>query len=139
MKVYFSTPMQYGLSLLAGALLTLSFPPFNQHWLGILCPLLLFSCWRRSKPRLALLQGWLFGIGLFSTGISWVFISIHTYGGTNSIIAAFITAGFVLILALFPAINGYCLQKFYRNSPLTLLLAYPASCVLIEWIRSWIF
>jgi len=128
------------LPLISGILLTLSFAPIDQHWLGIICPLILSGCWQHATPRKAFLMGLIFGGAFFGTSVSWVFVSIHSFGGTNVFVAGLVTLLFILVLALFPAINGWLVRRFYPiSAPVTLLLAYPACWVLIEWIRSWIF
>jgi apolipoprotein N-acyltransferase len=128
------------LSLLAGALLTFSFAPFNQFWLGILCPALFLLCLQNASPRQGLVRGLLFGAGLFGTGVSWVYVSIHTYGNAGVILSLFITALLVVFLALFPALFGYLLTKYGKPAKFPgMLLTFPALWVAFEWIRSWLF
>lgn len=122
--------------LLAGMLLTLSFAPFNIFPLGIIAPAILFTCWLPVSTKRAYWRGLLFGIGFFATGVSWVYISIYHYGNAPEWLAGLITALFIFILALFPAINGYLLKRFFSATP---LLIFPALWVLLEWVRSWIF
>lgn len=128
------------LAIVAGALLTLSFAPFRIYPLAILSTALLLALWLPVSKARAFFRGWAFGLGLFGSGVYWVFISIHTYGHTSLFFAGGITAGFVAILALFPAFSGYFLNRFFplRNTT-KLLCAFPAIWVLIEWIRSWVF
>jgi len=129
-----------GLSLLAGAMLTLAFSPFGIFPLSILSPALLLGLWLYVTPRRAFWRGWLYGIGLFGTGVSWVYISIHTFGGTSTALALFITCGFISLLALFPALTGYVLnRRFPELNNSKILCAFPALWVLSEWIRSWLF
>lgn len=128
------------LCLLAGALLTLSFSPFEIFPIAILAPAMLLATWLNVTAKRAFWRGLIFGIGFFATGVSWVFISIHDYGNAPAWLAAIITISFILILALFPALNGYLLNRFFKNShPAKILCAFPAIWVLLEWIRSWIF
>lgn len=128
------------LALLSGALLTLAFAPFSLYPLAIISLAALLYLWLTASVQRAFLRGFLFGIGLFGTGVSWVFISIHTYGEAPIWLSTLITAGFVCILALFPAINGYLLNYFFpTNNTTKRLCAFPALWVLIEWIRSWVF
>ena len=80
---------------LAGALVTLSLAPFNFWPAGILsCALyahLLCTC----APRQALWRGWLYGFGMFGTGISWVYVSIHVHGHASIPLAAGLTVYFI--------------------------------------------
>ncbi|MDO8954754.1 MAG: apolipoprotein N-acyltransferase [Gammaproteobacteria bacterium] len=131
---------KYLLCLISGALLTLSFAPFNQFYLGIICPLILLLCLQHASPKQAFWRGLIFGIGLFATGISWVYVSIHTYGNADIPLSLLITALLVLIMALFPALMVFSLAKWSKLSRLNgMLCAFPAAWVLFEWMRSWIF
>src|SRR3990167_4424994 len=129
-----------GLAFIAGTLLTLAFAPFSLYPLAVLSPALLLGLWLYVTPKQAFLRGWLYGLGLFGTGVYWVFISIHTYGNASALLAGFITAGFIALLALFPALNGYWLTRFFPALNRTkLLFAFPVIWLFLEWIRSWIF
>lgn len=128
------------IALFAGGLLPLAFAPFGYSPIAILCCALLLTLWLNDSVRDALRHGFIFGLGFFSVGISWVYISIHEFGNTIAPIALFITALFVAILACFPAMQGYVLARFFpRDTPTKLFFAFPASWVLIEWVRNWIF
>lgn len=128
------------LAILAGALLTLAFAPFSYYPLAIIAPALLLGTWLSVTPKQALWRGWLFGLGFFGTGVYWVFISIHTYGNASTPLALIITAVFIAILAIFPALNGYLLNRIFpRDNSTKLLCGFPILWVIFEWIRSWIF
>ena len=128
------------LALGAGASLTLAFAPFHIFPLAILSTALLLCLWLKISPARAFLRGWLFGLGLFSTGVYWVYISIHTFGAAPIYSAAFIAGGFICILALFPAISGYLLNRYFPQTTTSkLCCAFPAIWLLIEWVRSVIF
>lgn len=127
-------------SFVAGTLLTLAFAPFHLYPLAVICPAVLLMLWINKSPRQAFRRGYCFGLGLFSTGVYWVFTSIHTYGNTTITIATLITVTFILILALFPALTGYWLNRFFPRPHYTkILFAFPVIWILLEWVRSWIF
>ena len=70
------------LALAAGLLCVLAFAPFELPVLALLCLALLFSLWAGTeRPRRAAWLGFLFGLGLFGGGVSWVYVSLHTFGG----------------------------------------------------------
>jgi apolipoprotein N-acyltransferase len=132
--------MPFFITLLAGAALPLAFAPHHIALLGILSPALLLSAWNKATPTAAFCLGYCFGIGLFGMGISWVYISIHDYGNTDAPLAAFITGLLVLILALYPALQGYLLKKTYKKPNAWLwFIGFPSSWVLFEWLRGWVF
>ena len=87
-------------AIIAGALLTLSFSPFYLWPLAILIPSVFYWLLHHESLRRSLLLGWCFGLGFFGTSISWVYVSISTYGPPNSIIAFIITVLFIMAMAL---------------------------------------
>lgn len=128
------------IALGAGCLLPLAFAPFKFYPLAIVCPILLLLLWYKCSARQALWRGFLFGLGYFGIGVSWVFISIHEFGNAGVLLAGLFTALMVTTLALFPALQGYFLNLCLpRNNATKLCLAFPSSWVLMEWLRSWIF
>ncbi|MDR3490442.1 MAG: apolipoprotein N-acyltransferase [Gammaproteobacteria bacterium] len=128
------------LALAAGASLTLAFAPFHLWPQAIFAPAILLYLWLRSSPSRAFLLGWLFGLGFFSTGVYWVFNSIHTFGNASLLLSCIITGGFIAFLALFPAVTGFLLKRsFTEENSIKMLLAFPALWVLVEILRSKIF
>lgn len=92
---------------LAGALQTLALSPFDFWGAGI-ASFVLFLWLTKAlnpnsdiKPRKAFYYGWLAGFGLFASGASWVYVSIHTYGNAPPVLAGFLTLIFVSALGLF--------------------------------------
>jgi apolipoprotein N-acyltransferase len=126
------------ISFLAGAALTFAFAPFNLYGLSFLCPSALLYIWLRSTPRQAAYRGLLFGIGFFSTGIYWVFISIYHFGNAAIPLALFISFLVILLMALYPFAQGYLFRKFFQNKPLQIqcLIVFPATWALFELLRA---
>lgn len=126
------------LAFFAGCLLTLAFAPFSLFPLAIFSPAILLWLWLPVTPKQAFWRGWLYGLGFFGTSVYWVFISIHTFGNAPIPLAALITGCFIALLALFPALNGYLLNRFFpEKNGRKMICAFPAIWVLLEWIRSW--
>jgi len=124
------------LSLIAGGILPLAFAPWHYFWLAPLVTAVLLTIWIKSTPWRAALNGWLFGLGVFGVGASWVYVSIHRFGGASILLASFLTALFIITLALFLAIQGYCFARF---TPRKFVLGFPVFWVLFEWLRSHFF
>lgn len=125
------------LALAAGALVTLTFAPFNLWLLGPVALAILFGVVRRADLKRTLLRGWLFGLGLFGSGASWIYVSIHDYGYTGAPLALLLTALFVLVMALFLLVP----TLLYRLCAPTRLdsLAFAGAFTLGEAFRSWAF
>jgi apolipoprotein N-acyltransferase len=119
--------------------LVLAFAPFRWRFLGVLAPAALLMLWLDSSPGGAFRRGYLFGLGFFGFGVSWVFNSIHVFGQAPASLAGLITVSFVLFLALYPALTGYLANRFF-NAPaiVSLVLVYPAMWALLEWGRGWL-
>jgi len=127
--------------LIAGALLSLAFAPYHAAFLALLAPAVLAGAWLNASPRVAFARGYLFGLGLFGTGVYWVYISINLFGGVNFLIAGLLTVLFVAFLALYPALAGWLSRRLFGKSPpaLYLLAVIPALWLLTEWLRGWLF
>ncbi len=132
---------QYVIAILAGALAVLAFAPINQFYCAIVSTLIFYQLLVMAKDsKSGFKLGFLYGFGFFGAGVSWVYVSIHVYGFTPAWLAALLTTLFVSVLALFPACQGWFLKRFFSlTHKLVLLIVYPVSFALIEWIRSWLF
>jgi apolipoprotein N-acyltransferase len=123
-----------------GAATVAGFAPLYLFPLPLATLALLMLLWRRAdSPRRAAVLGWWFGLGLFLTGVSWVYVSLHTFGAMPLPLAAFFTLLFCAFLALFPAAVAYVSKVIRAPGSLDLALVIPAAWALSEWIRSWIF
>lgn len=139
---FFSTPLRrYGGALAAGAALPLAFAPFDLFPLTFISLALLFLLWQGNTAASAFRSGYLFGVGQFGVGVSWVFVSMHEFGGVSIGLGVFLTMLFVLFLALFPAAVGWLFARYFlpQQKLLTTLLVLPALWTLAEWCRGWIF
>jgi apolipoprotein N-acyltransferase len=126
------------LSLISGAFLPLAFAPFNYFWAAFLPPLLALICWSEGTNKRTLLRGWLFGLGFFGVGTSWVYVSIHEYGDAPVLLASFLTFLLTATLALFTASQAWCWRRFFQFDKTShILLAFPALWTLFDWIRTW--
>lgn len=123
-----------------GALAVFGFAPFYWFPLAILALAGLFYLWSIAPgSKWAALEGFAFGLGFFGTGVSWVYVSLHDFGGMPFAAAVAATALFCALLALFPALAGG-LQGHLKNTPaaLRLMALIPALWALSEWLRGWI-
>ncbi|GLX13560.1 apolipoprotein N-acyltransferase [Pseudomonas straminea] len=127
------------IALLAGALTTLALAPYGIWPLALLSIALLYRGLRALTPRQAAWRGWWYGFGLFASGTSWVYVSIHDYGAASPPLAAFLTLGFVAGLGLFFALATWlwalCLRR--DSAPLGDALAFAALWVAQEAFRGW--
>jgi apolipoprotein N-acyltransferase len=127
-------------AFLAGALAVAGFAPLYLFPLPVLTlALLLQLCTRAPGAWHAGRLGFAFGLGLFLTGVSWVYVSLHDFGAMPAPLAAFATLLFCAFLALFPAAACVVYARSKASPTLAALCALPAAWCLLEWVRGWIF
>lgn len=142
------------LSLLAGLLFTLGFAPFSFKPLTPLALALLLGCLQGVKPKIAAKYGLLFGMAAFGVGVSWVYVSLHRFGGMAPPLAAIAVALLVIYCALYPALIAWLYAQAHdfrdhwvsrvgdQPRPGRLLsdvVLFASLWVLAEWLRSWLF
>ncbi len=126
------------LAPLAGALVTLSLAPWTIWPAGIVACALYCALLCTCTPAQALWRGWLFGLGLFGSGASWVYVSIHVHGYAPVPLAILLTTLFCAGLALLHALFAWCYVRAIRGLPGGMLLGFPLLWMLFEWLRSWL-
>jgi apolipoprotein N-acyltransferase len=126
------------LAPVAGALVTLSLAPFDLWPAGIVSCVLYSYLLCTCSARQGLWRGWLYGLGMFGSGVSWVYVSIHVHGHAGIPLAAGLTALFCAGLALLHALFAWCYIRFVRPLPGGMLVGFPALWVLFEWLRGWL-
>lgn len=123
-------------ALLLGAALPLAFAPFDLWFIAPLSLAGLFWLWQSSTPRTASWLGYAFGLGMFSVGVSWIFVSMHHFGEAIVPVAGLITLVFAAVMAVFPALAGYLAARLSpENSVARLLMAMPLAWMLLELVR----
>ncbi|MDO9048879.1 MAG: apolipoprotein N-acyltransferase [Methylobacter sp.] len=123
---------------IAGVLLTLSFAPFDYSCLGPVALAFLFACWQNSSAKRAAIRGYLFGLGAFGSGVSWVYISMHDFGGAGVLEASLLTGLFSAFWALFPALAGYLSVKTNPvNKGSVRIMLMPVIWILVEYLRGY--
>lgn len=128
-----------GIALISGAVLVVSFAPFGWRLLSFFMPAVLLYVWLESSTRRAFWRGYLFGLGYFSFGVSWVYNSIYEYGQAPAVLAGLITLVFIGFLSLYPALTGSFSNRFHALSKgVRLVVVYPVIWTLLEWLRCWV-
>ena len=131
-------------TVLLGAVMTLTFAPFSWWWLGPLALALYNHALNTPSCRGGFWRGWLFGSGMFVSGVSWIYVSMHTYGGIAMPVAALIAALFGMALALFCGLHGVLYRALVpERSPrhcfgLLPALIFAALWTLCEALRGWV-
>lgn len=125
------------LCLITGASLALAFAPINFILFSFLAPAALYFALQQVNTRTAVWRGLCFGVGFFSVGTSWIYISIHVYGYASIPLSILLTACFVLILAVFFPLQAWLYSRWLRQSHYLLdAFAFAASWALCEILRT---
>ena len=127
------------LALCAGALFPLAFAPFELRTILLVSLFLLLLSWQGVSTKRAFLRGWLWGLGAYLVGVSWVYNSMHDFGGAPPLAAAAFTGVFSAYLALYPALAGAVWRRFFAETRGVLsAIAFGLIWALSEWLRSWV-
>ncbi|MCG6887489.1 MAG: apolipoprotein N-acyltransferase [Proteobacteria bacterium] len=128
------------LAILAGAVLPFAFAPLDLFPLAFLAPAMLFWLWCKVTPWQASQLGFLFGLGQFGVGVSWIYVAIHDVGQSPAWLAGGMTLLLVAFLSLYPALAGWLVVRLRGrlSGSLWMLGLVPALWVLTEWLRGWI-
>ncbi len=129
--------MRAALAIIFGLCVPLSLAPFH-FW-----PLMFIGVggffwlsFQASTTKEAAWFGWLYGVGYFTLGVSWIYGSMQTVD-TPVWLSLVLTGGFCLLMALFHLFQMWFFQRFLRALPFALLLVSPLWWVINEWIREW--
>lgn len=131
------TSRMYALLLLpAGALFPLALAPLFWWPLGVVSLLVFIHAqMTASSAGSAFCRAWLYSLGQFGTGISWIYVSMHDHGGTSAPLSVLMVGLFAAFLATFPAFWFALRQRLFGR---TLAWAtIPVFWFLHEWFRSW--
>jgi apolipoprotein N-acyltransferase len=135
-----SIRLQLAISFLTGASTVLGFAPFYLFPIPVFSVALLCHFWRASEsPWHAALLGFLFGMGLFSAGVTWLYVSLHDFGSMPMPVAILALVFLCSYLASFPAAVGWILRRMNIATPIVWALAAGALWGLSDWLRSVLF
>ena len=117
----------------------MAFAPFALQPVAFFSLAFLIHQWIVATPRRCAALGFWFGFGLYGAGTSWVYVSLHQFGGMPAALAGFATVAFCAFLALFPAAAGWLQARVPASPAARACLLIPAAWVLFEWLLVWIF
>lgn len=127
------------LALAGGAATVLGFAPFGFYPLPLLTLALLAALLQHAdRPRRGAALGFAFLLGLMLAGVSWIYVSLHYYGGMPAPLAALAVLLFAALLALYGALAGWLTVRLRRGHGGLDALVFAAAWTGAEWLRGWV-
>ncbi len=120
-----------------GAVSVAGFSPFDLPFVTVLALAGLIALWLDDEH-----PGWTgfcFGLGLFLFGVSWIYVSLHDFGGMPMPIALLATLLFCAFLSLYPAAAGKIQSKIPASPFARAVFVIPSILALTDWVRGWLF
>jgi apolipoprotein N-acyltransferase len=131
-------------ALVLGLLAAAGFWPW-QHWtvsIAALCGLFVLmraAAARGATPRTHAGLAAAFGMGWFGAGLSWLFVSMHFYGGMPAPMAGAAVVLFAAYLSLYPAAASWIAWRVAGGrGPFALAAALAGAWTLGEIARGWV-
>ena len=130
------------LSFIYGCIAVFSYAPFHIWPLAFISFAGLLWLIANKTKKQAMLLGLTWGIGYFTSGVHWVYISIKQYGELPTPIAMVILGFLILYLSLYPMLFAFLLRNADRLAPQfsfrQLALAAPILWQCTEFLRGYI-
>jgi len=125
-------------AFLLGAISVLGFAPFGIFPLPLVALAGLLVLWRGTRPSMAALIGYAFGCGFFLAGVSWVYVSMHEFGGMSLPLAGLAAVLFCGVQAIYPALTGLVYGRLASGRFATDVWLFAGAWTLSEWLRGWV-
>lgn len=133
------------LLLISGALMVLAFAPFDLPWLAPIFLAWLLWLLDGVNPRVAAARAAWFGLGMFTAGTYWLYISLNVMGGLWPPFALLMMMAMIVANTAFVTAAGYVTAWLSESNAkrssaawLLSLVIFPAAWVLFEWARGWV-
>ncbi len=128
-------------SLLLGGLAALGFQPLHL-WPVALAAMgaFVWLAWRSASGKVAFLNGWLFGVALFTVTNNWIATAFTYQANMPAVLGWAAVPLLSCYLAVWPAFATLAAWLIARRGGLTpFALAFGACWIAAEWFRSWVF
>jgi len=133
----FPQPIALLIALLSGSLITFSFAPFNIWPITIISLTAFALLIKEQSLKTIFWRSFAFGVGFYSAGIHWIYVSIHNFGGASPLFAGFLVFLFACLMAAIFVVPFYIFGRWLNRHSLNLIIALPACWLLGEWMRTW--
>lgn len=131
---------KYLITYLSGIIGVLSFSPFKIKTFGIISFCLLQILIINKSNIKSFFTGFSWGMGFFSGGVHWIYISISDFTKLPLILKLLLTIFFISYLSIYPGVFSYFINKFFTKlNASRFIFASPGIWHITEYIRGSLF
>lgn len=127
------------IAFVAGVLTPLFLAPFNIWPIAFISIGCFYLGLKELSVKQAIIRSWCYGFGAYIAGVSWIYVSINTFGNAPVWLAAALTIAFCMSVAFFFVIPAVIWVKWFRadHTYFVEAFAFAGLWAIQEWFRGW--
>ena len=129
----------YIIAAFLGLLFSLGFAPNDLWFVSIFSITCLHFLIQETNKKELFCIGYSFGLGLWSLGISWMYVSIYFYGNLSFTISIFLTLIFIGILSIYSGVTLFLYHYLRSSSLISIVFSLPIAWIIVEYLRTIFF
>ena len=129
----------YLVATILGLFFSLGFAPNDLWFLSIFSLTCVHFLIQKNNKRELFFVGYFFGIGLWTVGISWLYVSIHYYGNIGILWSSILTLLFILIISIYSGLTLLLYNYLRSDSKILSIFSLPIAWIVVEYLRSILF